>query len=89
MSIETARSVLIRTMHMDAEGLFPSPIRDQMLALWPNNVLDWRNVLLLTAPGSYPADSMFVALPGLATAKPGTPYSPYMGNSLKRWKTRG
>ena len=33
MSIETARSVLIKTMHMDAEGLFPEPIRDQMLAV--------------------------------------------------------
>lgn len=32
MSIPSARSVLIKTMHMDAEGLLPESIRDQMLA---------------------------------------------------------
>lgn len=33
MSIETARSSILKTMHMDAEGLFPAPIRDQMLSV--------------------------------------------------------
>jgi hypothetical protein len=33
MSINSARSSLIRTMHMDAEGLFPDSIRDRMLSV--------------------------------------------------------
>lgn len=33
MSIETARSVILKTMHMDADGLLPESIRDQMLAV--------------------------------------------------------
>jgi len=33
MSIEGARSSLLKTMHMDAEGLFPDCIRDRMLSV--------------------------------------------------------
>lgn len=33
MSINSARSSLIRTMHMDAKGLFPDSIRDRMLSV--------------------------------------------------------
>jgi hypothetical protein len=33
MSINSARSSLIRTLHMDAEGLFPECIRDRILSV--------------------------------------------------------
>jgi len=42
-------------------------IAADMESRWPDNFLDWRDHLTLVAPGSYPADAMFVALPGDTT----------------------
>ncbi len=51
----------------EADMTLVNQIAAEMELRWPNNFLDWRDYLTLIAPGSYPADAMFVALPGDTT----------------------
>lgn len=45
------------TDRLQADTSVEEAVRDEYLARWPNNTLDWRNVLVMN--GAVPADSMF------------------------------